>query len=231
MAVIRYGEAMTSFGDPTDQIHIRSLEPTLATPTLATFTDKNGAAITITGAGLTFSALGVTGGTLTGIEAVAADGGKLITMTGLSAEAAPVIADFLATGSVGLALLDGNDRIFGSTKSDLLLGGGGNDRLFGGGGRDILGGMNGRDQLTGGGAADIFVFAPNKGVDTIMDFEDSGGRRDDFISAAPRFMDKMVMTQEGDDVLLTFGRSGSLLILNQTVAEMGIDDFVGSIPF
>lgn len=231
MATIRYGEAMTNFGDPTDQIHIRSLQPTLATATAATFTDKNGAMIKLTGTGLTYGVEGVTGGSLTGIEAIAAGGGKLITMTGLSALAAPVVADFLATGSVGLELLDGNDRMFGSSKSDILAGGGGNDRLFGGAGRDVLGGMDGRDQLTGGAAADIFIFAPNQGVDTVMDFEDSGVRTDDFISVVPRFMDKMVMTQEGDDVLLTFGRAGSLLILNQTVAEMGADDFLGALPF
>jgi hypothetical protein len=38
----------------------------------------------------------------------------------------------------------------------------------------------------------------------------------------------MVTTQVGNDVLLDFGKAGTLLILNQTVAEMGADDFVTS---
>ena len=40
MAVIRYGNAMTNFGSPLDQIHIPSLLPTTTTLTFASLTDQ-----------------------------------------------------------------------------------------------------------------------------------------------------------------------------------------------
>lgn len=232
MAVLRYGEGLTDYGNPVEQIDLPSLTPSASSATLVTLTDKNGAVVSITGTGLAVGPGGISGGTVTAISLVAAGGVSLFSITGISTAAAPFAANLLATGGVDIALLDGNDRIFGSSSGDLLAGGTGNDRIFGGGGRDVLGAMDGRDQLTGGANADVFVFAPNTGQDRIMDFVDDNGRADDFIAVRPVFYDKMVMTQEGADVLLTFGKAGSLLILNQTVAEMGIDDFVKSgLPF
>jgi hypothetical protein len=65
-------------------------------------------------------------------------------------------------------------------------------------------------------------------MDTIMDFADANAASDDVIGVRKAMLDKMVTTQVGNDVLLDFGKAGTLLILNQTVAEMGADDFVTS---
>jgi serralysin len=230
MAVLRYGEALADFGSPIDQIDIPSLDPVTATEDLASLADKNGAVVNITGTLLAYSAEGIVGGFVTGVEMFAPGGGSLFSITGINTEAGSFVASFLATGDVDIAVLAGNDRIFGSSNSDLLAGGAGDDRIFGGGGRDLLGGMDGRDKMTGGLGADVFVFAPNQGRDTVMDFTDTGGRNDDFIAVRPAMYDRMVMTQEGNDVLLSFGKAGSLLILNQTMAEMGLDDFTSGLP-
>lgn len=232
MAIIRYGEAMTDLGNPIDQIDLPSMSPTVATGTFASLTDKNGAVVNLTGSAFTYSLAGLTGGTLTGLEMIAPGGASLFSITGLNVLAADYVAGFLASGFVDISLLGDNDKVIGSSKADLMFAGGGNDRLFGGGGRDVMGGMDGRDQLTGGAGGDVFIFAKNTGVDRVMDFADSGGRADDFIGVKAAQYDAMQMTQEGADVLLDFGRLGKLLILDQTLAEMGADDFlVGALPF
>ena len=227
MAVIRYGNAMTNFGSPLDQIHIPSLLPTTTTLTFASLTDKDGGVVNITGTGLKYSLAGITGGTVTGVELLAPGGGSLFSVTGIN-EPALTVSTFLLTGTVTIALLDGDDRIYGSSKRDLLVGGAGNDKVLGGGGGDFIGVMDGRDKLTGGAGSDAFIFATNKGMDTIMDFADANAASDDVIAVRKAMLDKMVTTQVGNDVLLDFGKAGTLLILNQTVAEMGADDFVTS---
>lgn len=231
MAVIRYGEAMTNFGNPIDQIDIPTLAPTTATLTFASLMDVNGGVINITGTLLKYSPVGISSGTVTGVELIAPGGGALFSITGISVGAL-LVSTFLATGTVTIALLDGNDRIYGSAKRDLLIGGAGDDRVFGGGGGDYIGVMDGRDKLTGGAGADVFIFATNRGQDTVMDFADSGAANDDLIAMRPAVLDRMVMSQVGADVLLDLGTAGKLLILNQTLAEMGTDDFTTTgIPF
>ena len=79
--------------------------------------------------------------------------------------------------------------------------------------------------MTGGAASDLFVFQVNKGVDTVIDFADTGARGDDYIAVTRNLYDRMVMTQQGSDVLLDFGRAGAVLVLDQAVGEMGVDDF------
>lgn len=144
---------------------------------------------------------------MTGIALFEPGEGSLFSVIGVSADAATLAANFLATGDLDASLLDGNDRIFG------------------GGGRDLLAGMDGRDQMTGGTASDLFVFQVNKGVDTVIDFADTAARGDDYIAVTRNLYDRMVMTQQGSDVLLDFGRAGAVLVLDQAVAEMGVDDF------
>jgi len=222
---VRYGEGLANYSSPIEEVDLTTLALTGNTALLATLTDAAGAAITITGTGLKYKAGAITGGTITAIEVSAPGGDSLFSITGISEPAAQTYAFFVASGDLNLAALGGDDRIYGSSKGNLLLGGGGNDRVFGGGGRDFMAGMDGRDQLTGGKGSDVFVFVPNKGVDKIMDFADAGLAGDDFIAVRPRQMENMVMTQQGDDVLLTFGTAGSLLVLKQTLAEMGADDF------
>ena len=66
---------------------------------------------------------------------------------------------------------DGKDTLSGGTGNDKLLGGVGNDSLHGGDGKDILSGGSGNDTLIGSTGDDIFIYKPNEGTDTIMDYK------------------------------------------------------------
>lgn len=229
MAVITYGEASSDYASPTDFLDLASMQGIVATPTLAVLVDKNGFGLRVTGIDLDYSVAGITGGLATAFEVFAAGGGIIYSITGLSTPAAPLATD-LSAGQLALSLLSGNDRVNGSSHGDIMAAGGGNDRLFGGGGRDIIAGMNGVDRMAGGAGADYFVFKANNGTDIILDFTDTGGRSDDVIALRRGAFDSMVMEDDGNDVLLHFGTSGTLRILNQTAAEMGADDFTFSLP-
>lgn len=67
----------------------------------------------------------------------------------------------------------GRDILIGADGADDLSGGDGDDALQGNDGRDILDGGLGDDTLTGGQDRDTFVFAPEFGHDTIIDFENN----------------------------------------------------------
>lgn len=62
------------------------------------------------------------------------------------------------------------DALTGSAEANVLSGGVGNDTLTGLAGADRLIGGRNNDRLSGGEGADVFVFAPNDGVDRIVDF-------------------------------------------------------------
>jgi serralysin len=77
---------------------------------------------------------------------------------GLAVQPAAVIASGSA-GAVGQATvldadLSGNDRITGTTRSEVLNGGGGRDTLLGETGNDTISGGAGNDSVRGGGGAD-----------------------------------------------------------------------------
>ena len=97
MAILRYGEALTNYGSPTDQIHLPSLAPTASSATSVTLTDKNGAVITITGTGLTLGVGGITGGTVTAIALFAPGGVSLYVGAGV-AELPALITEVLDLG-------------------------------------------------------------------------------------------------------------------------------------
>ncbi len=126
----------------------------------------------------------------------------------------------------------GSDRIFGQGGDDTLKGGGagddlkggrGADRLVGGGGADTIDGGKGADILIGGAGADVFRFAPGDGEDVIRGFR-QGADLVEFKRGVSGF-DELTITQQGDDVLLTYTR-GSILFRNQDVTAFGEEDFI-----
>jgi Ca2+-binding RTX toxin-like protein len=69
----------------------------------------------------------------------------------------------------------GNDRIRGTSASEILKGFGGADRLIGGDGLNILVGGKGQDILTGGVGTDVFQFTgPGDLGDRITNFDSAG---------------------------------------------------------
>ena len=65
----------------------------------------------------------------------------------------------------------GKDSLAGGAGNDSLSGGSGNDRLYGNAGADSLWGGAGSDSLWGGDGVDTFIYKPNEGTDTILDYQ------------------------------------------------------------
>ena len=148
------------------------------------------------------------------------------------------------------------DALIGDVGNDTLTGREGNDYLEAGNGKDRLLGGLGADTLTGGVNADTFVFKglSESGIttasrDQITDFSDASdkfdvsgidanaatGANDAFtaiITGAFTAVGQIRAQQSGADVILAFntdadtGAEMTLLVLEATVAEFGLSDFL-----
>lgn len=180
---------------------------------------ENGNKVILSGTGFTYSPNALIDGVIDQVTMVMDNGDTAALGTGLNFDVGNyALQDAPWKGDV---IFQGKDTIVGSASNDALLGWGGDDKLYGRGGKDALivfGG--GRDKLIGGAGADEFVFTANKGLDLVLDFSEA-----DVITVSRRLHDQMTMTQQGDDLLLTFGGAGSLLLMNTNFADMGTDDF------
>ena len=157
--------------------------------------------------------------------------------------------DSLTGGNAG-------DTLYGDVGNDTLTGRAGNDLLDAGNGKDRLLGGAGVDTLTGGINADTFVFKglSESGIttasrDVVTDFTDASdkfdvsgidanaatGANDAFtalITGAFSAAGQIRAQQSGADVMLAFntdadsGAEMTLLVLDATVAEFGLSDFV-----
>lgn len=117
----------------------------------------------------------------------------------------------------------GNDVLRGDVGADLLIGQDGNDHLFGGAGSDRLDGGAGRDKLFGGAGPDMFVFGRGDGRDRVMDFADGRDtlRLDgDLMGRDATRTVLRLADQNGDRVVLDFGRGDVLVIEDTTIAEL-----------
>ena len=112
-----------------------------------------------------------------------------------------------------LGTLAGN--VDGYDGNDIILAGIGNQHLFGGIGDDYLSGGAGADLLTGGAGRDTFRYETGGGADQITDFE--GGGAHDYISIGG-YSAYQSLAQSGQDVLVTFSATDTLLVHNATVA-------------
>ncbi|QNO26916.1 hypothetical protein EEB18_019720 [Sphingopyxis sp. OPL5] len=129
----------------------------------------------------------------------------------------------------GQVRLGGGDDIFdgrggrltgdlrGGAGNDTLLTGAGNDNLFGDTGDDILSGGAGNDTLTGGAGRDSFRLETGFGDDIVTDFQT--GSAHDYIDVAG-YTAYQSITQSGNDVLIRFSATDSLLIRGTTVAAI-----------
>lgn len=137
-------------------------------------------------------------------------------------------------GADGLAWVEnlsysggGDFRGTGNGLANQLTGGAGDDTLFGNDGQDTLTGGAGADRLWGGAQSDRFAFAQGFGADQVMDFADDADRLVlrgiSGISSVEQALAQGVQT--GDDLLMDFGLSGSILLRNMTLAALA-DDIV-----
>ena len=105
----------------------------------------------------------------------------------------------------------GNDQLRGNQGNDLLMGKTGRDLLVGGDGNDILVGGKGGDRLIGGKGKDIFVVQNTTGIDQVMDFTD--GQDKLMLNNGLKF-GQLSVTQQGQDTLIAFQSTGSILLHN-----------------
>lgn len=145
-------------------------------------------------------------------------------------------------GGGGLDFLDGgkgDDLLRGGSGVDTLQGADGSDRLFGDAGYDILYGGFGTDEVTGGKGRDVFSFIAMFGigsdVEIVKDFT-LKGKNADFLGLAVHNLDgermrtfkelKPFMSQEGDDVHLTFETDETMIIENVRLHQLKADHFM-----
>lgn len=127
-----------------------------------------------------------------------------------------------------------NDSVEGSTANNNLRGGLGADRVLGGAGNDTLWGQGGNDTITGGLNNDRFVFESGGGADIITDFVGGAGASDlisliGFGAAFDSFAEVIgAATQQGANLVITFGAGTTLTLQNVTAASLVADDFVFS---
>ena len=113
---------------------------------------------------------------------------------------------------------DGDDGMNGNAGNDILLGGAGNESFItGGAGDDVIEGGSGDDYfLSGGTGNDVFVFKPDFGYDTIVDFE-AGAGTDDVLKleglGVSTFADLLAISiQQSDGTLVEVDADNSVLL-------------------
>ena len=131
----------------------------------------------------------------------------------------------LATGIGQIAGTDLTIKTPGSIHN--LIGGDGNDTLTAGTGNAILDGQRGNNILTGGDGKDFFVVHRREsGTDTIVNFDPAKNEKLDLVGFRGMTFSDLVLTQQGEDVLINPGSGQTILLKNQTVAAITADQFV-----
>ena len=187
-----------------------------------TLKDKDGTSMVFEGDNFERTQSVVTGGLITGAEFFDNKGKLLYTFEGLSADAQMVYKAFSLDDDplrILHGIMEGDDRVSGSVKSDSLWGFAGDDVLFGKNGNDWLYGHRGDDTMTGGKGIDTFVFLAGYDQDTVDDF-DLGGADHDFIRMDYYLFDDIVYTENAGSVTLTLPTGDSLTLLNVTQAKI-----------
>nr|WP_269466218.1 M10 family metallopeptidase [Rhizobium leguminosarum] len=108
----------------------------------------------------------------------------------------------------------------GNSLDNLIVGGSGTDTLAGGAGNDIL---------VGGDAADLFVYLPNWGHDTIIDFMATGTAHDTIRIDHNIFADWESLfaasSQYGNDTIVTADIDNTIVLRNVALTSLDSGDF------
>jgi Ca2+-binding RTX toxin-like protein len=107
-----------------------------------------------------------------------ATGGVLSVSDGVHSAQVSLLGQYSSAGFQAAGDVDGSTAVaYAAPLADQnLVGTAGNDGLVGGAGNDVINGGAGNDVLVGGAGSDTFVFgAPSGAVDTVIDFNASGG--------------------------------------------------------
>jgi Ca2+-binding RTX toxin-like protein len=119
-----------------------------------------------------------------------------------------------------------NNVIKGNAGGNGLDGGAGNDTIDGGAGADYIIGGAGNDLLTGGLGKDTFRFGPGGGRDTVTDFSKTDHDAID-ITAYLKTSTKVILTDVGTDVQISFAGSADVITLTGVHAKDLVSTFYG----
>ncbi len=122
-------------------------------------------------------------------------------------------------------ILSSIENVIGSDDGDIFIGSNADNTLSGEGGDDLLNGGQGDDLLLGGEGSDTFTFEGLFGNDTVGDFE-VGVDRLDFSYFGPDFAENLVVSQDGNDALLTFSSDASVRLEGVNSSDFTDDDFI-----
>ena len=122
-------------------------------------------------------------------------------------------------------VLSSIENVIGSDDGDIIIGSNADNTLSGEDGDDLLNGGQGDDLLFGGEGSDTFAFEGLFGNDTVGDFE-VGVDRLDFSDFGPDFAETLVVSQDGDDAVLTFSSDASVRLEGVNSRDFGDDDFI-----
>lgn len=123
----------------------------------------------------------------------------------------------------------GDNTIWGTSAANVIDGEAGADVLFGDEGDDTLIGGAGADELIGGLGDDVFVFKPNFGQDTLVDFQ-AGSSSVDVIEFQNTLFSNFTevlaaSTQVGSDTLITYDGDNVITLSNVALTSLHQDDF------
>jgi Ca2+-binding RTX toxin-like protein len=227
MAKVTYASILPKF-DNFSQFDGKTLKMTELAGDTFTLEDKDGTSMVFKGNNFERTDSVVTGGTIKSAQFFNADGERIYTFEGVTADAETVYKAFTLDKDpqrIIHGLMEGNDTVAGTKKADSLWGFGGDDTLNGKGGLDWLYGHRGTDTLTGGTGADTFVFLTGYDSDTVTDFDLTGSDHD-FIRMDYYLFQDIVYTENAGNVTLTLPSGDALTLLNVTQAEIeGVTKF------
>ena len=120
--------------------------------------------------------------------------------------------------------MGGDDRIFGSSETDILYSYQGEDKIIAGRGDDILYSYFGNPTFTGGLGSDHFLLLPKRGKATITDFDASGGGLEqDYLFFGEEMTYKAYV--HGDDLWVKLDRGGSVILKDVAFSDFDLSDF------
>ena len=221
MSRVKYNASIDTFQELWDGIGDAELTGKRDRGDKVTVEDASGNELEFSGAKLDWTEAGLAGGTVREISLSNADGKELFEIKAVGLVAADVQAAFDTDGLDGVlaAVLTGDDRIKGSKGDDWLIGLAGDDKIDGDKGSDYLFGGEGDDLLIGGHGSDYFVFEEDGSRDFVKDFN-LGNKGPDYIAVDESLLGSVEWTQDGDNLVVSFGGTGSIVLKN-----VSADDF------
>ena len=221
MSRVKYNASIDTFQELWDGIGDAELTVKRDRGDKVTVEDASGNELEFSGAKLDWTEAGLAGGTVREISLSNADGKELFEIKAVGLVAADVQAAFDTDGLDGVlaAVLTGDDRIKGSKGDDWLIGLAGDDKIDGDKGSDYLFGGEGDDLLIGGHGSDYFVFEEDGSRDFVKDFN-RGNKGPDYIAVDESLLGSVEWTQDGDNLVVSFGGTGSIVLKN-----VSADDF------